>query len=179
MILIQKSAEPKSLTEYKKQPFANYDGCDKESIKESLLKEQGYICAYCMKRIKDVQEMTIEHYKPQNPQDATEDNQKDKLDYSNMLGVCLGNRGNPKKVQTCDAHRGNTPLTVNPFIKTSIDKIAYSSDGRIYSDDVDINTDLNDTLNLNCEYSYLIHSRKQALDILRNFLYRSQPQGQW
>lgn len=179
MILIQKSAEPKSLTEYKKQPYANYDGCDKEPIKESLLKEQGYICAYCMKRIRNIHEMTIEHYKLQNPQDEAESSRKDTLDYNNMLGVCLGNRGNPKKAQTCDAHRGNTPLTISPFIKASIDKIVYGTEGRIYSKDPEIDFDLNDTLNLNCEFSYLIHSRKQAVDALKKFLYKSQPQGQW
>ena len=68
MIFIRKKPEPRSLTEYKLQPFANYDGCDKEPIKKNLFEEQGHLCAYCMRRIQDISEMTIEHYKSQNPQ---------------------------------------------------------------------------------------------------------------
>lgn len=49
-----------------------------------------------------------------------------------MLGVCLGNRGNPFDEQTCDAHRENTPLNINIFLETSIYQIKYSmSDGRM------------------------------------------------
>jgi len=179
MIYIEKKPEPKSLTEYKLKPFANYDGCDKESIRQSLFEEQGHLCAYCMCRIQDISKMTIEHYKPQHPKNTEEINRRDSLDYNNMLGVCLGNRGCEKKKQTCDAHRGNTPLTVNPFDQTSIEKIAYRTDGSIYSDDPAINTDLNETLNLNCELGYLIKSRKQAVDALKRYLLEKQPEGRW
>lgn len=179
MIYIKKNPEPGSLTEYKLQPFANYDGCDKEPIKQSLFEEQGHLCAYCMCRIQDISEMTIEHYKPQHPQNTDESNRRDNLNYNNMLGVCLGNRGCELKKQTCDAHRGNTPLTVNPFDQASISRITYRTDGSIYSDDPAINTDLNETLNLNCKSGYLIRSRKQAVDALKRYLLRKQPEGQW
>lgn len=179
MIYIRKQPEPKSLTEYKLQPFANYDGCDKDSIKQSLFEEQGHLCAYCMRRIQNISEMTIEHYKPQHPQDTNESNRQDSLNYTNMLGVCLGNRGCEKKMQTCDAHRGNMPLTVNPLNQASIDRITYRADGTIYSDDPAINTDLNETLNLNCKDGSLKKSRKQAVDALKQYLLKKQPQGQW
>ena len=51
MIYIQKGKEPASLTAYKKQAHAYYDGCNKDDIRENLLREQGYLCAYCMRRI--------------------------------------------------------------------------------------------------------------------------------
>ena len=37
MIYIKKGHEPASLTVYKKQKFAYYDGCDKDDIREKHL----------------------------------------------------------------------------------------------------------------------------------------------
>lgn len=53
MILIRKGDEPRSLTLYRKSAYAYYDGCNKNDIRDSLLKEQGYLCAYCMRRMLD------------------------------------------------------------------------------------------------------------------------------
>lgn len=132
-----------------------------------------------MRRIQTIREMTIEHYKSQHPQNTDESNRQDSLNYNNMLGVCLGNRGCEKRQQTCDAHRGNTDLTVNPLNQPSIDRILYRTDGSIYSDDPAINTDLNETLNLNFKEGSLVKSRKQAVDALRQYLLKKHPQGQW
>jgi len=174
MIYIIKKREPRSLTEHKKKLSACYDNCPKESIRQSLFEEQGHLCAYCMRRIQNISEMTIEHYIAQS-----RSNLRDSLDYNNMLGVCLGNRGCELRKQTCDAHRGDTTLTVNPLNQSSIDKIAYRTDGSIYSDDPAINTDLNVTLNLNFKEGSLIWSRKQAVDALKRHLLKKQPEGQW
>lgn len=84
MIYIQKGKEPLSLTEYKKQPYAYYDGCNKDDIRSSLLREQGYLCAYCMRRI-NKEHMKIEHWRPEKVLTEAQ-----KLDYRNMLGVCEG-----------------------------------------------------------------------------------------
>ena len=175
MIFIEKGQEPASLIKYKQQKHAYYDGfSEKEDILEALLREQGYICAYCMKRIsKDT--MTIEHYIPQ----AADENLA--LDYQNMIGVCLGNRGNQKKYMTCDAHRANDELTVNPLENAKIQMIKYKSDGTIYSDDEKINKDLDITLNLNCDARgvFLKSNRKAALEALHAKLLRCKEQGQW
>ena len=83
-----------------------------------------------------------------------------------MLGVCYGNsltKGVKHEDTTCDAHRGNTELTVNPFDELSIRKIKYRSDGSIYSDDEEINRDVTETLNLNCEAVSLPETRKKVL----------------
>ncbi len=178
MILITKKPEPRYLTEYKKQPFASYNGCDKGPIRLSLFEEQGHLCAYCMRRIQDASHMTIEHYRPQHPQGGAA-NTRDSLDYNNMLGVCLGNQGNRKERLTCDKHRNNLPLTVNPYSQSSIDKIAYRLDGTIYSADPAINKDLSETLNLNDELGHLKPSRQQALGALLHYLLSKYPQGQW
>lgn len=80
--------------------------------------------------------------------------------------MCYGNslvRGVKPEDKTCDAHRGNTELTVNPFDELSVRKIKYKTDGRIYSDDADINKDVTETLNLNCEAVSLPETRKRVL----------------
>ena len=69
MIKINKGKEPVCLTSYKKQKFSSYDGLSKENkyeIIESLMKEQGYLCAYCMQRISHEKGATIEHITPQS-----------------------------------------------------------------------------------------------------------------
>lgn len=174
MRLIKKGKEPNSLMEYKKQSNAYYDGCNKTDIRRALLEEQGYLCAYCMKRISE-DSMTIEHYDAQS--NITEN---EALDYNKMLGVCLGNRGSKqKKYLTCDAHRGNEALKVNPFENATIDLIKYSNNGKIYSEDPDINKDLDITLNLNCKQALLVENRRRALEALKKELIKKKAHGGW
>ena len=52
---------------------------------------------------------------------------------------------------------------MNPFDEMSVRKIKYKADGRIYSDDVDINKDVTETLNLNCQALSLPQTRKNVL----------------
>lgn len=130
MIYIQKGKEPLSLTEYKKQPYAYYDGCNKDDIRSSLLREQGYLCAYCMRRI-NKEHMKIEHWRPEKVLTEAQ-----KLDYRNILGVCEGHidgqDGN--KNDTCDSHKGSALITVDPRNKDTLAKIQYKSKtGEIYS----------------------------------------------
>ena len=160
MLLIKKGQEPPSLTEYRKQKYATYDGCNKEPIRENLLAEQGYLCAYCMKRIsKD--NMKIEHWKPEAILTEAQ-----KLDYSNMLGVCEGHiEGEDGRYDTCDSKKKSTLITVDPTREDHINLIKYRKEnGEIYSDDKSINNDLNVTLNLNCKKQYLPQNRKSVLN---------------
>ena len=60
----KRNKEPKELIEYRRTPGVAYDdlsGDRKSIIRDSLLDEQGYICAYCMGKI-DNESCTIEHY---------------------------------------------------------------------------------------------------------------------
>lgn len=179
MFYIVKGHEPNSLIKYKKEPYAYYDGYkNKNDVRENLLKEQGYLCAYCMRRIESVEDVTIEHYIPQSELKVLGD--RAALDYRIMLGVCKRNRNCEKKYQTCDAHRNNEPLTVNPWNENSISLIQYQQGtGIIYSDNSEINKDLNDTLNLNCTESRLPENRKAALDSLKEFLIKKKSSGTW
>ena len=95
------------LRQYRSTPNASYDNCPKEALKDSLLREQNFLCAYCMSRItKDT--MSIEHWKCQSGNSGLE------LSYSNLLAVCDGNQGQPPCKQHCDTRKGDLDLTYNP-----------------------------------------------------------------
>ena len=100
----------------------------KNSIREFLPTEQNYLCAYCMGKISKT-EMKIEHFKCQSSYPQFQ------LDYENMLGCCLGNKGKPLKQQTCDIFKENKELLLNSSVKNEFDKmqIIYLDDGTISS----------------------------------------------
>ena len=150
-------------------------GVPKIAVQKSLLQEQGYLCAYCMRRIQ-LDNVQIEHYIPQHSEDK-KDNPALTIDYRNMLAVCSGGKEKAGAFEnlTCDQHRGNTSLTVNPLDQASIDKIKYKANGTIYSDDAAIEKDLDSTLNLNCPVSYLKENRKAALDTIKKKLHNEYP----
>ena len=180
MIPIRKGREPNELLRYRldksagEPTYENMPADVKEIVLESLMRDQGYLCAYCMCRIpqdttKHWPPVTIEHINPQSCTDLAS-----ALDYRNMLAVCSGNR-NPvdvalqnlgKERLTCDAHRQNTSMTVNPLLPYTLMGIKYKSDGTIYSVDENVNRDLDGTLNLNRKEVLLKESRKAARDEL-------------
>ena len=110
MLYIKKEKEPESLTRYRKNKFAYFDGYkDKDDIRKKLLEEQGWLCAYCMRRI-DIEHMKIEHWYPEDRLSDAE-----RLEYNNMLGACLGHMDGTKgSDDTCDTHKENAVITVNP-----------------------------------------------------------------
>lgn len=180
MIEIKKGREPRRLETYRQKPGANYadlnNGEDNKDLKneilESLLNEQGHLCAYCMRRIPErrklpygIPKVSIEHWYPQNPDTKNDIGQG--LDYRNMFAVCAGNRGcGDQRYLTCDAKRGNKQLIVNPCSVDTLKSIGYYADGTIYSSDNDINDDLNVKLNLNCKSISLPQTRLEVLNEL-------------
>lgn len=167
MIYIKKQTEPRELVEIRSTGLKDFDALPsdkKELLRRSLLEEQGYLCAYCMQRINDNSDMKIEHYIPRN------DNNQ--LAYSNLLAVCKGNEGKRFKEQTCDTHKGQNYLSINPQNLSDIATIEYSSLGKISSSSEIYNKELNETLNLNCNMDYRINNRKAALDTIKMQLAR-------
>ncbi len=79
-----------------------------------------------------------------------------------MLAVCDGHAGGAET--TCDKHRGNRALTVNPLKSETLTSIRYGSDGRIYADNESVNNDLDVTLNLNAPGTSLRENRKTVMD---------------
>jgi len=151
---IIKTAEPQSLVQHRAKQHSNFDNIPidiKLELKESLLSEQNYLCCYCMKRIPEhaAPYMKVEHYKCQN---FHEDLQ---LNYRNLFGACIGNEGQPNRVQTCDTKKGNQELTINLLTNATCceNLFKYNAEGEIMSvdDNNEINRQLNEVLNLNMQ----------------------------
>lgn len=175
MVLINKGKEPDSLTEYKTQPEAQYDGphftAVKEDIRAALLAEQGYICAYCQQRI-NKDNMKVEHW-------ACQSHHADKqLSYKNLLGCCEGLEGENKKHQTCDTRKANMSLKYSPAQQQHQinSRVYYLSNGIIKSKEADFDRQLNDVLNLNSTFqnNRLVKNREAAIKTIKSQLNRSQ-----
>lgn len=174
MIPIKKGAAPKEyvqeLEDYRRQtgelPNWNREVRSKRAVIESLVFEQRGICAYCMSRI-TVNNAHVEHILPQSKCHDGED-----LSYDNMLAVCSGGDGAGKKGLHCDRARGDKELQVNPLEPDTLAKIRYRHDGKILSEDPDINNDIDQTLNLNGEFTHLVENRKAVIDELNRRLQR-------
>lgn len=121
MILITKNKEPKEWTEYRNTPGVDYQAIPE--LVQSLLKEQGYICAYCMRRIptKDKiykkdgvnfvytnEDHRVEHIKSREQHDDL------KLDYTNMVVCCPGHIG---AQDHCDRLKGPKDISFSPIDK--------------------------------------------------------------
>ena len=171
MIVIKRGKEPNSLLQFRKQnPNADYESDTPsdvlKDVREQMWREQKHLCAYCMKKIDSPDLVRIEHCRPRHPHNEVEHDKKATLDFKWMLGVCYGNslvKGVKMEDETCDAHRGNTELTINPFDEKSVRKIKYKENGYIYSDDEKINKDVTETLNLNCQAMSLPQTRRRVL----------------
>lgn len=177
MIYIKKQCEPKSLVEHRCTPGADFDGLDKTELREYLLKEQGYICAYCMKRIHNEKDTKIEHYRARNAENE--------LEYSNLLAVCYGNQTScdstvkyGKKRLTCDSMKGNQFLHINPQSQEDMNSIYYDNSGKIYSKNSVYQKDIDNILNLNDAYGYLVANRKAVIDAIIKKLSTARTQKQ-
>lgn len=167
MINISKGPEPRWLGQYRRGPTAGYDaieGDKKKSLLAQLLREQGYLCAYCMGRI-DAHSAHIEHVASRKEHEERE------LDYANMLAVCPGNEGAPPREQHCDESKGGRTLINNPadMARNVQDRIRYSREGEIVAEgDAALDDEINQLLNLNLQF--LKNNRKAVVAVVRKGL---------
>jgi uncharacterized protein (TIGR02646 family) len=141
---IEKGAPPPEIVSYRNDttPFDEFR--HKDSVRRALTEEQGFLCCYCLRRINpDADSMKIEHWAPQ----AIE--RERWYDWSNLLGACPGGTAGAARHQTCDTHKGSTPITVNPTLAEHVARVRFRGDGTVYSEDPLFEQDLNRTLNLN------------------------------
>ena len=142
MRTITKGKEPRSLTEYRKQPGASYaDYRHRDELRQALVGEQRGLCCYCMGRIEPrLGSVKIEHWRSQARHRAEE------LSYWNLLGACRGGEGESKQHQHCDTRKDDCDLKWNPAdpYRQIEKRICYGTDGTIRSDDAEFDSQLND-----------------------------------
>ena len=159
MILINKNQEPKEWTEYCSTPGVTYQSIPE--LVDALLKEQGYICAYCMRRIptKDKIEgkLTSEDHRIENIK-CRENHEYLQLKYNNMLICCPGHIGEDEH---CDRKKGNQEISFSPLDSAFINTLTYTSNGIIASSNPVYNEEINSILNLNTPF--LVLNRKNML----------------
>ena len=183
MVVIKKGASPRSLVAFQQREGASYDSADfpREDVYRALLEEQGGLCAYCMSRI-TLENIHIEHWIPQNGEfyaDKYSQGDCDRLaiDYRNMLGVCPGGKGRVYKHTTCDCHRGNARITVDPQQQWMVDSLQYGRDGAITSTIGAIEKDISAALHLNEET--LTANRQRAWKACKDAMERRHKTGTW
>lgn len=97
-----------------------------------------------------------------------------------MLGVCMGHiEGDQgKRFDTCDAHKGEAEIKLDPTNKSHIQLVKYKTkSGEIYSDDPEIERDLDITLNLNSKTHMLMENRKAVIEEIISQLSSTQKMG--
>lgn len=153
---IRKSAEPKEWTKYKNIPGVQFSGIP--ALQESLYREQGYLCAYCERRIPVRDKMSTEDHRIEHWH--CRDKYPDEVfSYGNLLMCCSGQIGGGES--HCDVRKGNDIIEWSPLKKECTDSIRYSSDGTILSSNARWDKELNEKLNLNHEI--LKRNREQTL----------------
>ncbi len=192
---IKKGKEPQTLTNKRNTEGAIYE-CAQKDWQEDLLKEQGHLCAYCMRRISLDRKngkpcIEIEHYLSRKLHPNLS------LRWENMLGVCNGDAGTETHCDKSKGKRNSEGLFVkgkangevklnilNPLeINQSEKVIIYSLSGEILANAQDpdlqnkINEDLDIILNLNDEK--LKEYRKEAIDLAKKLLIDKYPRGNW
>jgi uncharacterized protein (TIGR02646 family) len=131
----------------------------KSNLQNTLIEEQGYICAYCNRRIhkgnpKNDEQLRIDHLQPKvgtsNPITIT-------FNYYNLVACCFGdereiNRTSPPRSLHCDASKKDIviPQVLFPTNITCEQVLIYTPVGEITTSDTSLRDAVENILNLNC-----------------------------
>ncbi|MEY4905056.1 MAG: hypothetical protein RLZZ292_2871 [Bacteroidota bacterium] len=115
-----------------------------------LCREQGYICAYCGRRL-DLNKQRIEHLEVKSKNIANT------LDYDKLAAVC--DSTNNEEGTHCDVKRGPDPIFVYPTQKNCENRIFYDINGYAIGQDAEATTTIT-VLGLNAN-SNLVRDRKK------------------
>lgn len=164
MIKISKGTEPQEWIDKKKTPgFTVYKPIPE--LRLALLRDQGYICGYCMRRIPvnkmdpgNTEKSKIEHIQSRTNFPYLQ------LAYDNMIICCPGFINSDEH---CDKLKKSSVISFSPFDVNVERSISYGSkDGKIVSSNEKWNKDINEVLALNNVMLKL--NRKQVLEVVRD-----------
>lgn len=163
---IVKQHPPESFSRYKRNRNASFQDLSenhhdiKQELRESLVKEQGYICCYCGCRISE-ENTVIEHLCSRQKYSNLQ------LEYTNLLASCDGGQ-NARRVgriypSSCDDHKNNDEIKVHPLMPNCDSRFKFDEDGQIFCDTNDF--DAKETIDiLNLKSPVLKNRRKAAID---------------
>lgn len=112
----------------------------KHQLKDNLLDEQGFICAYCMQGLINDPNCTIDHLEPKsaNPK-------KNTFNYHNLLASCSGSikksapsAGQSKakhfkeELRHCNNKKDENPIPISPFDPHCESRFVFAKDGHIH-----------------------------------------------
>lgn len=175
--------EPTALRAHRKTAGSSYQSI--KGLKEALLEEQGFLCAYCMRLIQPEQDKSgVEHILPRASYPEHQ------LDYPNLVAVCSGTYGEKAHCDKTEAYSLNGQhykgkidgkITLTKLYPTNVDVerfITYDSNGSIkpIQNDRFIEEDLL-KLNLNDE-KYKTY-RKIVMDAVQRALIKAKPTKIW
>ena len=163
-----KGKEPPALTAWKAEnhdspqnlDYGNLPGKVLDKIKEQMLKEQGYLCGYTMRRLNTVSECHLEHIEPQNA--STRD-----LDYANMLACFPSDGGDTKHGYGAPIKGGvsvNSDNFVSPIHSQVEQRFKYARNGGIATNSATDEAATNTIKLLKLDNPKLIDLRKAAIE---------------
>ena len=168
MKYIVKESEPLEFTNWKKQDKMFQRGKPKwnrvpspikDNIRASLKKEQGYICCYCERELRN-NDYHIEHFKPKDKFSALQ------LDYSNL--ICSSQlelkQGEPRHCGNSKGSWFDNALLISPLNSDCERQFIFHADGHILpSNDSNIAAKIT-IKKLQLDIDKLVDLRKKAIE---------------
>jgi uncharacterized protein (TIGR02646 family) len=131
----------------------------KETVKKSLMEEQGYICCYCEQRL-TLDNSHIEHFQPQHNPEV------DALDYSNILCSCQDRikKGDPRHCGNLKNKWFDAMLLISPLESGCESRFSFNGDGTIYAADAQDSAAGTTIKKLGLSLSILNDARSKAIE---------------
>lgn len=147
---IVKGNEPPELSSWKRHnpngEYKDLNHVERQAIRDSCLKEQYYLCAYCCQRIND-QNSHNEHIEAQHIASNK------KLNFNNIVASC-------NKPNQCGKAHGVKMIPLTPLMPECETELEFNLSGRVKG----LTPRATDTIDiLNLDNKELIYTRKQLL----------------
>ncbi|HMR86545.1 MAG TPA: TIGR02646 family protein [Saprospiraceae bacterium] len=191
--IVKKNPEPKEFTDWKEQERETLESCysreirpaesawielksnlpnyeeegicyySTKQLKAELLDEQGFICAFCMEKLENNSQCSIDHLKPksENPSENT-------FDYYNLLAVCEGKNPSDKPLKEdlrhCNNKKEDKSIEISPLEFSCEENFIFDAMGNIYSNNQENINAINTIERLGLKSPILVKKRKEAIE---------------
>jgi uncharacterized protein (TIGR02646 family) len=173
---VLKGAEPAELRRWKEDnlnvpqnlTYGALGGAVNRAIRQRMILEQGYLCAYTMVRIDSIDDSHVEHIVPQSQQPISHERD---IDYQNMLACYPGRAPDPRRFNVRYPYgarcKNGAPVDeanfVSPLQENVESRFTYAANGTVGADGNDIPA-LNSIKLLRLNHGILNDLRRAAID---------------